>query len=92
MAPATPPFEPLTEPRAFAAPEPEAVASAHQVRKVRWHTGMSQADFAAAYRIDLDRLQRLELGRVEPDPALAAYLSVIGRAPELVEQALGAGA
>ena len=73
-------------------PEPGAawdmVASRALIHRVRWHTGLSQSDFADAYGIDLDHLKALEQGAVLPDRALVAYLTVIDRAPEVVRAAL----
>jgi putative transcriptional regulator len=66
----------------------DSVASRALIHRVRWHTGLSQADFAAAYRIGLDHLRELERGLVQPDSALVAYLTVIDRAPEVVSAAL----
>jgi putative transcriptional regulator len=66
----------------------DSVASRALIHRVRWHTGLSQAEFAAAYRIDLDHLRELERGLVQPDSALVAYLAVIDRAPDLVRAAL----
>ena len=81
------------EPRSFhdgdaeAAPS-DGIASSVLIHRVRWHTGLSQADFAATYRIDPDHLRELERGLVQPDSALIAYLTVIDRAPALVSSAL----
>ena len=85
--------DPALEPRSFqetAAPAAsfDAVASSVLIHRVRWHTGLSQADFAAAYRIDAEQLRDLERGLVRPDSALMAYLVVIDRAPEVVLAAL----
>ncbi len=87
--------DPALEPRFFnqtPAPAPatsfDAVASSVLIHRVRWHTGLSQADFAAAYRIDPEQLRDLERGLVRPDSALIAYLTVIDRAPEVVRAAL----
>ncbi len=66
----------------------DSVASRALIHRVRWHTGLSQADFAAAYRIGLDHLRDLERGLARPDSALVAYLTVIDRAPEVVRAAL----
>jgi putative transcriptional regulator len=66
----------------------DAVASSALIHRVRWHTGLSQSDFAAAYHIEPDHLRDLERGLVQPDSALVAYLTVIDRAPGLVRQAL----
>ena len=66
----------------------DAVASSVLIHRVRWHTGLTQAEFAAAYRIDRDHLRDLESGLARPDSALVAYLMVIDRAPEVVRAAL----
>ena len=66
----------------------DAVASSALIHRVRWHTGLSQAEFAAAYRIDPDHLRDLERGLVQPDSVLVAYLTVIDRSPEVVRAAL----
>jgi putative transcriptional regulator len=66
--------------------------AARRVRLVRARTGLSQARFARAYRIDLARLRDLEQGRTQPDSALLAYLAVIEREPEAVDRALGRAA
>jgi putative transcriptional regulator len=59
------------------------------VQAVRWRTGLSQAEFADAFRIDLPLLEDLEHGDARPDAALTAYLRVIDHAPEVVRAALG---
>ena len=66
----------------------DSVASRTLIHRVRWHTGLSQADFAAAYRIDPEHLRDLERGLAHPDSALVAYLMVIDRAPDVVRAAL----
>jgi putative transcriptional regulator len=86
--------DPALEPRSFSGPETETadrvdtVASSALIHRVRWHTGLSQAEFAAVYRIDPDHLRELERGLVQPDSVLVAYLMVIDRAPEVVRAAL----
>jgi putative transcriptional regulator len=62
-----------------------------RVREVRARTGLSQARFAAAYRINVARLRDLEQGRTQADSALMAYLTVIEREPEAVRRALETG-
>jgi putative transcriptional regulator len=93
---------PMFEPRSFKRPADEpraeawgeeidswdAIASRALIHRVRWHTGLSQSEFAAAYRIDPEHLRDLERGAVQPDSALVAYLTVIDRAPEMVRSAL----
>ena len=91
-------FQPLLagQPRSPAEGRPEAseawdaIRPSALVHRVRWHTGLSQAAFAEAYRIDPDHLRALERGAVQPDSALVAYLTVIDRQPALVRGALQA--
>jgi len=66
----------------------DAIRSSAVVHRVRWHTGLSQAEFAQAFRIDPEHLRALERGSVQPDGALVAYLTVIDHAPEFVRAAL----
>ena len=87
--------DPALETRSFhdgvsdvAADPLDGVASSVLIHRVRWHTGLSQTDFAATYRIDLDHLRDLEGGLARPDSALVAYLMVIDRAPDVVRAAL----
>ena len=54
---------------------------------IRRALGLSQEDFAARYRIPIGTLRDWEQGRVEPDQAARAYLTVIARAPEAVRKA-----
>ena len=70
------------------ADELKTIAAARRVREVRAHTGLSQARFAATYRINVARLRDLEQGRTQPDSALLAYLAVIDKEPELVRSTL----
>jgi putative transcriptional regulator len=59
-----------------------------QAKIIRRALGLSQEDFAARYQIPLGTLRDWEQGRVEPDQAARAYLTVIAREPETVHQAL----
>jgi putative transcriptional regulator len=59
-----------------------------QVRIIRRALGLSQEDFAARYHIPIGTLRDWEQGRVEPDQAARAYLTVIAREPETVRDAL----
>ncbi len=60
-------------------------------RRARAGVGLSQAQFAKAFRINVARLRDLEQGRYEAhDSALAAYLQVIACDPETVRKALEA--
>ena len=92
---------PIFEPRSFQDDErqeqqnwPEqttawnAVSSRALIHRVRWHTGLSQMEFADVFGIDLEHLRALERGAVQPERALVAYLTVIDRAPETVRSAL----
>ena len=49
---------------------------------------LSQEEFAARYHIPIGTLRDWEQGRVEPDQAARAYLTVIARDPEAVRKAL----
>ena len=51
------------------------LGAAQRLRAVRQHTGLSQARFAAQYRISVGRLGDLEQGRTTADSALLAYLN-----------------
>jgi putative transcriptional regulator len=59
-----------------------------QVKVIRRALGISQEDFAARYHIPIGTLRDWEQGRVEPDQAARAYLTVIARDPEAVRKAL----
>jgi urease beta subunit len=68
------------------------MSSSRQVQAIRRRTGLSQARFAAEYRINVGRLRDLEQGRTLADSALLAYLTVIDREPELVKRTLASRA
>ncbi len=59
-----------------------------QVKIIRRALGISQEDFAARYHIPIGTLRDWEQGRVVPDQAARAYLTVIARDPETVRKAL----
>ena len=59
-----------------------------QVKIVRRALGRSQEEFAARFHIPIGTLRDWEQGRVEPDQAARAYLTVIARDPEAVSRAL----
>lgn len=61
-----------------------------QVKIIRRALGLSQDDFAARYQIPIGTLRDWEQGRVVPDQAARAYLTVIARDPEAVRKALNA--
>lgn len=58
------------------------------VRALRASTGLSRADFASRYALDPRAVQDWEQGRRRPDRAARAYLAVIARRPDAVEEAL----
>lgn len=60
------------------------------VRAIREELGLSQQDFASAYRIPLATLKGWEQGRRQPDATAAAYLSVIARLPREARDVLRA--
>ncbi len=55
---------------------------------IRRALGMTQQEFAARYHIPLGTLRDWEQGRALPDRPTQAYLTVIARRPEEVDQAL----
>ena len=58
------------------------------VRVIRIATGLSRAEFARKYDLDVRALQDWEQGRRKPDRAARAYLKVIAHQPKAVEKAL----
>jgi putative transcriptional regulator len=58
------------------------------VRAVRASTGLSRTEFARKFALDPRALQDWEQGRRRPDRAARAYLAVIARRPDAVEEAL----
>jgi putative transcriptional regulator len=56
----------------------------------RW--GLSQEELATRFRIPVGTLRDWEQGRVAPDQAARAYLTVIARIPDAVSKALDAAA
>ena len=59
------------------------------VRQTREKLGLSQAQFAERFDINLGRLRDWEQGRYQPDSVAWAYVKVIASAPATVERALG---
>ncbi len=59
-----------------------------QAKIIRRALKLSQEDFAARYHIPIGTLRDWEQGRVKPDQAARAYLTVIARDPEAVRKAL----
>jgi putative transcriptional regulator len=64
------------------------VVEVPDVKEIRKSLGMSQSEFAEAYRIPLDTLQGWEQARREPDATALAYLRTIARLPKQVRAAL----
>lgn len=58
------------------------------VKRVRERFGISQAEFAARFGLELDTIQNWEQGRYKPDPAAQLLLKIIEMRPDVVEQAL----
>ena len=58
------------------------------VKAIRSKLGLSQAEFSRRYAVSPRSLQEWEQGRRRPEGAVRAYLTVIDRNPEAVEDAL----
>jgi len=58
------------------------------IRKIREKLGVSQAEFALRFGLELDTLQNWEQGRNQPDPAARLLLKVIELHPEIVADIL----
>jgi putative transcriptional regulator len=70
----------------------DAATAASLVRTVRKRLGISQAVFAARYRIPVGTLRDWEQARKHPDAPALAYLRVIAKEPDMTARALvGAG-
>jgi putative transcriptional regulator len=74
--------------RPLSAADLERMKRTPQVTIIRRALGISQEDFAARYHIPIGTLRDWEQGRVTPDQAARAYLTVIARDPEAVRKAL----
>jgi putative transcriptional regulator len=59
-----------------------------QAKIIRRALGMTQEEFAARYHIPLGTLRDWEQGRATPDRPTQAYLTVIARSPQGVQEAL----
>jgi putative transcriptional regulator len=59
-----------------------------QAKIIRRALGMTQEEFSGRYHIPLGTLRDWEQGRATPDRPTQAYLTVIARSPEAVQQAL----
>lgn len=58
------------------------------VKAIRKHVRMSQAEFSRVYGIGKRALQEWEQGGRQPDSAARAYLTVIAKEPSVVRRAL----
>ena len=67
--------------------ELELVIPVHVVRR---KLGMSQAEFAKAFRIPVGAIRNWEQNRVKPDPAARARLTILFRQPEAALRAFQA--
>ena len=81
-AEADPDNPPMTE------AEADRFLMGRRVRRIREAAGLSQAEFAARFRINAARLRDWEQGRTMPDSAARAYLEVIANERKAVERAL----
>jgi putative transcriptional regulator len=63
---------------------------AADVSAIRKTLGLSQADFAARFGLNLRTVQDWEQGRVTPDQPARVLLKVIARSPHTVAKALSA--
>ena len=57
-------------------------------KHVRERLGLSQAEFALRFCLELDTVQNWEQGRYRPDPAAQLLLGIIDRDPKLVDAVL----
>ncbi len=67
----------------------EAETVGAMARTVRKQMELTQAEFAARFRIPIGTLRDWEQGRKQPDATALAFLRVIARHPEMVAEALG---
>ena len=67
---------------------PKSSSATIDVKAIREKSGMSQSEFASAFALNRRTLQEWEQGRVLPDDAVRAYLTVIDRNPKAVMEAL----
>jgi putative transcriptional regulator len=59
------------------------------IRRTRADLGLTQAEFAARFRVPVGTLRDWEQARATPPDFALAYVTVIARFPELVTEALG---
>ena len=58
------------------------------VKAIRTKLGMTQRNFAARFGFSINTLRHWEQGKREPEGPTRAYLLVIARAPQVVQEAL----
>jgi DNA-binding transcriptional regulator YiaG len=58
------------------------------VKRIRERLGLSQAEFALRFGLELATVQNWEQGRYRPDPAAQLALKIIDSHPELVDSLL----
>ena len=58
------------------------------VRKIREHLNMTQADFSETFSIPIPTLKKWEAGKRVPEGPAKAYLMVIDKNPSAVKRAL----
>jgi putative transcriptional regulator len=61
---------------------------AAEIQRARTELGMSQAEFAEAFRLNVRTLQEWEIGRRQPTGAAAVLLWLIARIPHQILKAL----
>ncbi len=61
---------------------------ARLIRKTRTDLGLSQAEFAARFRVPVGTLRDWEQARVTPPDFAVAYVKVIARHPDIVAKAV----
>jgi putative transcriptional regulator len=67
----------------------ERMRTPPDVKRIRARLGMTQEQFARAYRLPLGTVRDWEQGRTRPDAPALALLAVIEREPEAARRALG---
>lgn len=60
------------------------------IKAIRAGTGMSQAQFAQAFRLSIETIKGWEQGKRRPDAASTNYLRIIEADPGFVQQTLAA--
>jgi putative transcriptional regulator len=68
-----------------------AIPDRIDVAAIRLRLGLSRPKFAARFGFNVKTLTKWETGERQPEGPARAYLTVIDRNPEAVEQALSAG-